>query len=77
MFTSSTAAATSAAVPFMSTLFDTVIVPVVEALMLLISVAAILVALASVIVTFPVYAAVNVPANAALISAADPVKATL
>ena len=46
-------------------------------LIVLISVAAILVALASVIVTFPVYAAANVPANAAAKSAVDPVKATL
>ena len=49
-----TAVAISAAVPLISIAFDTVIVPVVEALMLLISVAAILVALASVIVIFPV-----------------------
>ena len=58
-------------------LFVTVIVPVVEVLIVLISVAAILVALASDKVTFPVYAAANVPANAALTSAVDPVKAKL
>ena len=75
--TSPTAVVISAAVPVMFILFDTVTVPVVSPAMVDISVAAIPVPLASSIDTFPVYAAANVPSNAALISAASPANATV
>ena len=75
--TSPTAVVISAAVPVMFILFDTVTVPEVAFAIVEISVAAIPVPLASLIVTFPVYPAANVPASAALISAAEPTNATV
>ena len=76
VFTSSTAAATSAAVPLISIAFVTVIVPLVSPSIVVISVALISTVYASDNVTFPVYAAANVPANAALTSAVEPDSAT-
>ena len=58
-------------------LLDMVTVPSVAAAIVEISVAVIPVPLASLIVTFPVYAEANVPATAALISDAEPSKATV
>ena len=71
-----TAVETAAAVPFISTLFEIVTVPSVAEAIVFISVALISAASASLIVTFPVYVAANVPARAAAISAAEPDKAT-